>query len=638
MSVEKNRKHKIITVFSAFVLMFTLVIGKAFKVQVVDRKELIKRSESQTYRKIKVYPKRGNIYDRNGNPLAINVQTYSIFTIPKKLKNQTKTYKSLSQIIPKLKYSDIKKKTSGRKRFTWLARKINLTKEQVDSVKKLKGIYIDSVPKRLYPNHEIAAQTLGFVGIDNTGLAGLEYQFDDLLRGEPKIVKYFKDAKGRPVKFESYNPGSEAIDLRLTIDKDLQAVAEKHLKEAVISTKSIGGGVGIMDVETGEVLAVANYPTFDPNTPKKSDSKYRKLSFVTDPFEPGSTMKTFTVASVLENKIATPETSYFCERGFFKVDDHIISEADTKKQHEWLTVKEIIKYSSNIGTTKIAFDLTYPKLKKTLKTFHFGQKTGIQVPGESRGIFNNDENVPPLTLSNISFGQGIATTGIQMLTAYSAIANGGKLVLPTIIKEDIKKDDEPIRVMSEETAKRIEKMLVSVVEDGTGGNAKLSMFNIAGKTSTAQRVDKDGGYNGHIGGFIGYPVNVDKKFVMYVYIDKPKGHYYGNLVAAPVFKKISQYLLYKNKDFSKIEIAKHDTVNNFDTVKIKHSSVRVKGKGKAPNFVGLDKVSSKKLAKKLGLKIISRGIGVVTSQFPEPGTEVAAKDEITLKFAPPSYE
>tara|TARA_R110002072_G_scaffold288917_1_gene455491 strand:+ start:171032 stop:172942 length:1911 start_codon:yes stop_codon:yes gene_type:complete len=636
MKIDKFRKHKIITIFCAFIVMFVLVVGKAFKVQVIDRKELITRSESQTYRKIKVYPKRGNIYDRNGNPLAINIQTYSIFTIPKKLKSEKNTYRKISQIIPKLNYKDIVKKISGRKRFTWIARKISLSKEQVESIKSLKGVYIDSVPKRLYPNHEIAAQILGFVGIDNTGLSGIEYLYDEMLRGEPKIVKYFKDAKGRPVKFESYNPGNEAKDLKLTIDKDLQAVAEKHLKEAVVEHEALSGGVGIIDVESGEVLAMANYPTFDPNHPRSTSSKYRKLSFVTDPFEPGSTMKAFTVSSVLENKIATPETSYFCERGSFKVDDHIISEADSKKKHEWLTVKEIIKYSSNIGTTKIAFDLTYPKLKKTLENFNFGEKTGVEIPGESRGIFNSNENVTPLTLSNISFGQGIATTGIQMLTAYAAIANGGKLVRPTIIKNDSKKESK--QIISKDTAQKMEKMLLSVVEDGTGSAAQLSMFKIAGKTSTAQRVDEKGGYSGHVGGFIGYPVNVDKKFVMYVYIDNPKGSYYGNVVAAPVFNKISQYLLYKNKDFSKIEVAEHEDANNFDTVKIKHSSVRSRGKGKVPNFIGLDKFSSKRLADKYGVSINSKGIGVVVEQLPPSGETISENTKVLLKFSPPSYE
>jgi cell division protein FtsI (penicillin-binding protein 3) len=266
----------------------------------------------------------------------------------------------------------------------------------------------------MYPNHDVASQVLGFVGIDNVGLAGLEYLYNDDLKGEPRIVKYVRDAKGRAIKFESEDIGGTAKDITLSIDKDLQAMAEKYLKEAVDKFDAESGGFGVMDAETGEILAVGNYPNFDPNDVNKSKEVHRKLAFATDPIEPGSTFKTFTVISALENNIAKPETAFYCERGELEVEGHIISEAESKKKFEWLTVSEILRHSSNIGTTKLAFDLTYPKLKKTLTRFGFGEKTGVEFPGESRGIFVNKDNVPPLSLSNISFGQGVATTGMQM--------------------------------------------------------------------------------------------------------------------------------------------------------------------------------------------------------------------------------
>lgn len=634
--MEKTLRQKIIFLFCLFIMGFFLILGKALKVQLFDRGDLLARSKSQVFRELTVYPKRGNIYDRHGNPLALNVQTYSIFTIPKNLKNIKESLKALSNAIPSISYQDLLKKTKGRERYTWLARKLTLSKNQVEKIKEIKGIYIDSVPKRLYPNNEVASQILGFVGIDNVGLGGLEYLYDKDLKGKPKVVKYVKDAKGRPIKFESQDLTSTAKDFTLSIDKDLQAAAEKYLKEAIEEHDADSGGFGVMDARTGEILAMGNYPTFDPNSWSLANSKSRKLSFATDPFEPGSTFKTFTVVSAFENKIATSDTSFYCEKGELKVEDHIISESDSKKHYEWLTVEEILRYSSNIGTTKLAFDLTFPKLRKTIDKFGFGEKTGIEVPGESRGIFTDKQNIPPLSLSNISFGQGVATTGVQMLAAYSVIANKGLYIKPTIFK-DGNRLEKPRPLIKEETAKEVEKILVKAVEDGTGSKAKVPMFTIAGKTSTAQRVAPEGGYRGYVAGFIGYPTNIKSPFVVYAYVENPKGrYYYGNYVAGPVFKKITEYLLFKNKDFSNLAFEEEENKKKFDTVQLKSSSTRVLSKNQVPNFIGLDKRSSTNLANKLSIEIKHQGIGVVTSQVPEAGSPLTGDKIITLRYSPPS--
>lgn len=627
-------KRRVIVVFSILCLAFLAVLVKAFKVQVVDREALLTKSRNQVFREITVYPKRGHILDRNGNPLAINVQTYSLFTIPKQLDGDQSQYRQLSKIVPSLTYSRIKKKVRNRERYTWLARKIKLDDTQVDSIKKLKGVYIEAVPKRIYPNGNLAAQTLGFVGIDNSGLSGLEYEFDKKLRGEPTILKYIKDAKGRPIKFESSRTQKESHDITLTLDKDLQAIAEKALKDAVDHHEARGGGVGVMDVETGEILAMANYPTYDPNKLISSDSDYRKLSFVSSPIEPGSIFKIFTVASALENHIAKPETNYYCEQGKMVIDGHLVTESDSKKKYEWLSVSDIIKDSSNIGTTKIAFDLTFPRLRKTILDFGFGEKTGVKIPGESRGIFADQENVSTIRLSNISFGQGIATTGIQILSAYAAIANGGEYIQPTIVK-NTKRVIEKKRIISKETADDLTAMLLEAVENGTGANARIPYFKIAGKTSTAQRPDSRGGYSGYVPGFVGFPLNVDKRFVVYVYVDDPKENgYYGNQAAAPVFKKVTQYILYKNKDFDRI--AEDDTAASkleaFDSVKTVNSSARMVSGG-VPDFIGLDRRSASTLAERVDLELVHRGIGVVSEQSPTPGA--SKNGPVKLIYSPP---
>lgn len=638
--MEEIEKKRIKIAFCIFAVAFTAIFFKAFKVQVIDKQALLTRAKRQFFRERKVFPRRGHIYDRSGNPLAINIRTYSIFVIPKNIEDKG-AFKKLAKAIPHLTLNKIKRRMKNRKRFTWVARKVELTTEQLESIKKIKGIYTEVIPKRLYPNHELASQTLGFVGLDNNGLSGIEHRFDKELRGEPQIIKYLIDNKGRPVRYVSQNNGDRSLDLHLSIDKEVQAVAEKALKEAVEGVDAFRGGVGVMNAETGEVIAIANYPSFDPNDLSSSKNTHRKLSFVSDPFEPGSTFKVLTVASALENKIVRPETNYYCEQGRLKVEDHIISEAESRKKFEWLSVTDIIKYSSNVGTTKIAFDLTFPKLKNTLDKFKVGHKTGIEIPAESRGIFTSDKNVSPLSLSNISFGQGVATTGIQMLAAYAAIANGGNYVKPTILKVKDRKKVEKTRIMSEQTAKELTDMMLQTVESGTGSKGKIRYFKIAAKTSTAQRSDGTGRYSGYVPGFLGFPVDVDSKFVVYSYIDNPAPGkpYYGNLVAGPVFRKVTEFLLFKNKEFQKLADDKsYKNEDAFDSVKLKQSSKRNTGSGNVPNFIGLDKKSASKLAEKMGVDLSHSGIGVVKSQSLDAGTVLSKDATVRLKYAPPTYE
>jgi cell division protein FtsI (penicillin-binding protein 3) len=641
-------------------MCFLFVLGKALKVQLIDARDLIGRANSQFLRQATIYPKRGNIYDREGNPLALNVQTYSIFTIPKSTNGDRSVYKKLAKIIPEMSYNEILSSVNKRKRFTWLGRKLRLTKDQVEQIKELKGIFIEGVPERIYPNHELLSQTLGFVGLDNSGLSGLEHLYDKELKGNPVTLKYTIDNKGRPIKFESHQDvTAQAKDIYLTIDKDIQGMAEKYLREAVISHAADKGGVGVIDASTGEILAIANYPTFNPNDVKSSSPEHRKLSFATDPFEPGSAFKLFTVASALEHRVAKIDSNYYCEQGQMKVEGHTISEAESHEKYEWLSVSDIVKFSSNVGTTKIAFDLTFPKFKETLKALNFGEKTGIEVPGESRGIFTEAENVTPLSLSNLSFGQGIAVTGVQMLAAYAAIANGGDYFRPTIIKKDrsqvaeLELENErqlkkQLKVFSTKTSDDLTQALVGAVEKGTGSNAQIPHFKIAGKTATAQRVDKNGGYHGYVSGFIGFPVNVDRRFVIYVYIDNPKiGGYYGGAVAAPVFKNLAQYMLYKNKDISKVAdteemadkaIDLKKAKNTVDVVQERAASTKVVDPNAVPNLIGLDKISTTNIANKMNLHLIHKGMGVVSFQFPPPGTLLTTETIIKLEYSPPNYE
>jgi len=631
-----NLRHKIILTFAVFCGLFTLVAIKAFYVQVLNRNKLISYANGQFIRTTRFYPNRGAIYDRNLEPLAINVQTYSIFTIPKIHKGTLKKYEQLINVIPELKLEDIKKKIFNRNRYTWLARKIKLTKEQLIRINEIDGIFVEPEPSRYYPNHDLLSQVLGFVGIDNIGLSGIEYEYDSQLRGEEKVIKYLKDAKGRPVKYETSLPDTKTSEVYLTIDKEIQSAAEKFLKEAVLNNKASKGGIGVMDAESGEILAMANYPNFDPNNLMEKDIPYRKLSFVSDPFEPGSVFKILTVASALENKLVRPDTNFYCEQGKLTVQNHVINESDSNKRYEWLSVEDIMAHSSNIGTTKIAFDLTYPKLKKTLEKFNIGKKTGIEHPGESRGIFNSSENVDPLSLSNISFGQGVATTALQILAAYAAIANNGVYNPPKLVKTSKNKSH---RVLTNEISAQLKKMLVKAVENGTGSHARIPHYVIAGKTGTAQKAVRGSGYQSYIPSFVGFPINVERPFVVYVYLEDPSaGKYYGNDVAAPVFNKITQYILYKNHEIKTLASNKLEDQKSIDEIKVKQSALRSFGPGKMPSFIGLDKLSAEKMAKVYHIELTHVGVGLVVEQSLKKGENLRANQQIELKYESPRIE
>lgn len=629
-------KGKITSIFVVFIFLYVVVISKALYIQVLNRDKLLNYSKSQIVRTTKVYPKRGFILDRNENPLAINVQKYNLFTFVKNKKELRNELRLLKKVVPKIKYKKVLNRVNKRKKFTWISREIELNKKQVEAIKKYKSIFIESRSSRFYPNHELLAQTLGFVGIDNDGLAGIEYQFNDDLKGEAEIYKYLKDAKGRPIKFKSANMDKRAKDITLSIDKDIQATLEEALKKGVEKHEALRAGAAVMDATTGEIWAIANYPSFDPNHAK--GSKNRKLAFVTDPFEPGSVFKSITIASALENNVVMSNTNYFCERGKFKVGNHYITESDSNHTHEWLSVTDILKYSSNIGTTKIAFDLTYPVLKKTIDDFGIGKKTQIELPGESRGILDKDKNIKPLRLSNISFGQGIATTGIQMLATHAPLANGGVYVKPTLLKIKDKHDIKSKRIISTKTSNAVTKMLIEAVEGGTGKNARISHFTIAGKTSTAQRSDENGKYSGYVSGFIGYPVNVNKKFVAFVYVDNPKKGYYGSTVAAPIFKQIVKKILYKDKNYNQLAKANKHSGRALDKLSIKYSSKRKVVKGITPNLIGLDKGSAFKILDYLKVKYDHKGFGIVETQYPESGSPLSKNTTVKLKFKAPTYD
>jgi len=638
--MENNEpfKLKIYFVFFCICFGFSAVLLRVGYLQVVKKDELLEYGNKQFIRTTKVYPNRGKILDRHGNALAINVNRFNIFAMPKEIENKKDVSRKVAKVFREIKFKKLYKSLKDRDKFTWIKRNVDLKKEEVEKLKKIDGIYLEPFVGRYYPNQNLAAQILGFVDVDNSGISGVEKQFNKILVGKEKTISYVRDAKGRAIKFENLTQSREPQNIDLSIDQEIQDIVESAIKAGYKKHKAKLTGAAVMNANTGEILAMANYPSFNPNEPSKSKSKHWKLSYLSDPFEPGSVIKPFTVISGLSNNLIEPNSQFYCENGKMKIGKYTIKESAGHK-FKWLSVNRIISESSNIGTSKIAFETGSKNLVNTFKSFGLGNKTNIELPHESRGIFNDEENLKKIRLSNLSFGHGIAVSGLQILNMYAPLANGGYKLRPTILKS--KGETEKIPVISDKVRKQINRMLIEVVEEGTGDNAKIEGYTIAGKTGTAQKPnDKKGGYleDEYIASFVGYPIDVKSPFIVYVYVDAPseKGHY-GSEVAAPIFKKIARAILVKNNEYHSIA-RESDNKKSEDSISLISSSVKRFKKNKVPNFIGLDRKSVLKLGEELNIRLQLNGFGIVTSQKPKAFSKLSGDKTVKIVLKKPSYD
>lgn len=547
-------------VVSVLFSLFSILALRAFYIQIIPNQRLKAFQERQFKRVVTLQPTRGIILDRNKKELATSITAYSLFADPSILERPKNTALKLSRYLGRSANGVYKQLRDKNKKFVWLARQ--MTKEQKDKIAKLdiKGLGFVEESKRIYPNHNLLSQTLGFVGQEGQGLGGLEIKFNEELSGSQKKMLIQRDARGRPLLANGklFKDQPDGSNLELTIDSELQYVLEQELKKAV-QEHDADSSVGIvMDAKTNEVLAISSFPDFNPNEALTANPDSRKNRALSDPFEPGSTLKTFVVAGALREGLLEPNTKYYCEKGSMKVADRVIKESQSDHKFEWLTVSEILAKSSNIGMVKIGFQLGAKKTKEILDDFGFGQKTGVTLGGDTKGI------VPPppwreVSLANISFGQGIAASALQIANAYTAIANGGILKEPLLVKSitdpmtDEKEEFEAReirKVLSSEQAKTMLLMLMGVTQDeGTAANARVPGYPVAGKTGTAQKVDPiRGGYmkGAYVASFAGIIPAHDPRFVIFVAVDSPKKKYYGTEVAAPVFAKVASYAVRKS--------------------------------------------------------------------------------------------
>lgn len=544
------RKRLVFVLLAGF-LIFAVIEVRLGYVQFVLGGQLTSLAKDLWSRNIPFEPKRGEIVDRNGEKLATNVSAPSVFIIPRQVENPAETAQKLASVLnmPTEKAYQYVTKKEMIVRVHPEGRKISDEKAQEIRSLNLKGVYIAEDSKRYYPFNSLLAHVLGFTGIDNQGLSGLELYYDRQLKGQKGYVKFYSDAKGKrmPNEVEEYMPPVDGLNLKLTIDAKIQSIIERELDIAESKYNPDGIIAIAMNPNNGEILGMASRPTFDPTKYQHVDPKvYNRNLPIWSTYEPGSTFKIITLAAALEKKKVDLYREHFYDPGYVKVAGATLR-CWKKGGHGDQTFLEVVQNSCNPGFVELGQRLGTSTLFEYIKKFGFGEKTGIDLAGEGSGILFQESQVGPVELATTAFGQGVSVTPIQQVAAVSAAINGGVLYTPNIAKEWIDPDTGDVvsrktpeakrRVISEETSKQIRAALESVVAKGTGRGAFVEGYRVGGKTGTAQKAAPGGGYltNNHIVSFIGFAPADNPQIVVYVAVDNPKGTVqFGGVVAAPI--------------------------------------------------------------------------------------------------------
>jgi len=532
-----------------------LVGARLWQLQVVDGDQYRQRALNQQLRTVDLEPPRGAIYDARGEELAVSMEVDSAFAVPSEVDDPQAVAKQIASHLEGIDVADLAADLAGDRGFVWVARQLDPPEAAVLRAAAVPGVHFLQEHKRYYPLRGLAAQILGFVGMDHVGLGGLEARYQNELAGEAAHRSVFLDALRRTamvsdLDFEEPAPGQ---DLHLTLDASIQYLAERELKRAVEKAHALGGVAVVLDVKTGAVLAAANYPGFDPNAYADYPQSSRRNHVITDVYEPGSTFKMVPAAAALEANIYDPGDEIDCEMGAVVVDGVRIRD---HKEFGLLTVREIIAKSSNVGAVKLGLAVGDEGLYEQMRALGFGRRTGIDLPGESPGLLPAVENWPPRSVAYMSFGQGVSVSALQLANAFAAVANGGVLLRPYLVTAIGRGDDlemlhpEPEvigRAMSAATARSVERLLEGVVaEGGTARRAAIPGYRVAGKTGTAQKVIPGQGYSFTrvIASFVGMAPARDPAIVCLVAVDEPQGLTHGGSVAAPAFAAIVEPTLH----------------------------------------------------------------------------------------------
>jgi cell division protein FtsI (penicillin-binding protein 3) len=552
-------KSRVILLVLFFSLLFGGIATRLIFLQVLPNAKLDHLKKNQYMTVVVLPPQRGKILDRSGIELATSISSQSLFADPSQITAPKRLAKKLESVL-KIGRRLIYAKLIQAKKFSWLKRQLDDSTANEIRDWKEPGLGFIEEGRRYYPNQNLLSQSLGFVGADGLGLEGLEKKFDPELRGEKQKVITRRDARGRPlvVNGQIFELTADGASLETTIDRDLQYELEYELGEVTKVQQAERATGIIMDPMTGEILALGSYPASDSGVGKHNHAAI-------DIFEPGSTFKIVAAAAALRSGRVQPSTKYFCENGKFKIGKHTIHEAEDTHGFGWLTLAEILEKSSNIGTTKVAFDIGEQNFRQMINDFGFNAKTGIDLPGESQGLLEKGA-WPDHLLSNISFGHGVGVTALQIANAYSTVANGGRLMKPFLVKRVVDSEGSVIsarepqvvrQVLSGKESSLLTLMLSGVTQEGgTGVLAKVDGYPVAGKTGTAQKVNPNArGYmrGGYISSFAGFVPSNNPQFTIYVMIDHPKKQFYGAQVAAPLFQRLASFALHK-RGFMPIEV------------------------------------------------------------------------------------
>ena len=636
-----------------FMTGLATVFARAYQLQVLEKDYLKDIADNGITGITKLPPERGIIYDRDGNELALSIQVGSIFANPKSVKNREETERRLSEIL-KMKKQEIREILNDKRSFVWIQRRIPSTLASRVKAAGLEGIGVTTESRRYYPGKEIAAHLIGFSGTDNQGLEGLEQKYDSFLRGPQQDLVRMHDARGRSFDMKTPIPSGQAMhNLVLTIDKEIQYKAQQALAAAVRDSGAKSGQCLVVDPETGEILAMAVVPEFNPNIFSKYGAEYWRNRAVTDCFEPGSTIKAFLVSACLEKGVVTPNTMFDCENGKYEIGGKIVHDTH---EYEKLSVADIVIHSSNIGAIKLGEKLGHEAFVSYLRKFGFGEKTGIDISGERSGFIRDSKDSKKIGKATLCFGQGMTTTSLQLAMAMAAIANGGKLMQPYVVKKIIDGTGNTVmentpkvvrRVITEKTARKVTAILENVTSaDGTAPKAAISGFRVAGKTGTSQKVDektKRYSKTKYVASFVGFAPVEKPRVVLMIAIDEPRGLYYGGIVAGPVFKEVGLWTLNHLGVSPEAELAMVADVKPVTPRRISAKDTKETdspppplANNLMPDFKGMGMREVLNQSRELGLKVSLKGSGLAAEQEPLAGSEINQTKNLIVHFKPPT--
>lgn len=542
----------------AALLLFALIgiFVRAFGLQIAEHAHLSRLAQEQYLGHVKIPARRGDIVDQDGAPLAITVDVPSIFANPAAIVDGPAVASALAPLLH-VPAAQLQHKLATERYFVWLKRHVSHETGELVRALKLPGVGITDEPQRSYPNREVAAHVLGFTGLDGDGLEGLEAHLDRHLLGAPQMVASLRDARGRGVLAGGLDVDKRARggDVTLTLDMQVQHLAEQALERAVLATGARSASAIVLDVPTANVLAMAIAPTFNANGGSSTAADRRRNRIVTDLVEPGSTLKPLVVGAALDLGVVAPRTKLFCEQGRYAIRGHTISDTHP---HGWLTLTEILAQSSNIGMAKIAELMQKEPLEAALRNFGMGSRTGIEYPGEVPGLLRPSSNWSELEVATVAFGQGMAVNLVQLAAAYRVLAADGQYRAPRLVQQIRRGDGQIVRrppqverqVLSVDAARRVTRMLEAAImpNGGTGRLAAVSGYRVAGKTGTAQKADAvTRGYSKdrYVALFAGYLPAESPRAVIVVAVDEPRTNHYGGTVAAPVFAEVGAAAMHR---------------------------------------------------------------------------------------------